>query len=44
MQSMLCSARSQSDVEEVFADLMLKPNLTEVGLLDWAAHDKVEQE
>jgi NTE family protein len=44
LQSMLCSARLKSDREERFADLLLKPNLTEVGILEWAAHERVEQE
>ncbi|MCP9918673.1 patatin-like phospholipase family protein [Cyanobium sp. Cruz CV13-4-11] len=44
MQSMLCSARRRSDVEEPFADLVLKPNLTSTGILDWAAHAAVEEE
>lgn len=44
MQSMLCSARRRSDVEEPFADLLLKPNLASTGILDWAAHASVEEE
>jgi NTE family protein len=44
LQSMLCSAREKSDKEELFADLMLKPNLADVGILEWSAHQKVERE
>lgn len=44
LQSMLCSARLKSDREERFADLLLKPNLTTVGILEWSAHARVEQE
>ncbi|MEB3166050.1 MAG: cyclic nucleotide-binding and patatin-like phospholipase domain-containing protein [Cyanobacteriota bacterium] len=44
LQSMLCSARLKSDREERFADLLLKPNLTTIGILEWSAHDRVEQE
>lgn len=44
LQSMLCSARLKSDLEARFADLLLKPNLTGVGILEWSAHEQVEQE
>ncbi|MCS5697774.1 patatin-like phospholipase family protein [Cyanobium sp. FGCU-52] len=44
LQSMLCSARLKSDREERFADLLLKPNLTTIGILEWTAHERVEEE
>lgn len=44
LQSMLCSARLKSDREERFANLLLKPNLTAIGILEWSAHERVEQE
>jgi len=44
LQSMLCSARLKSDREEHFADLLLKPNLTTIGILEWSAHERVEAE
>lgn len=44
LQSMLCSARLKSDREERFADLLRKPNLTTIGILEWTAHERVEEE
>ena len=37
--SMLCAARQKSDNIEHLADVMLKPDLTAVGLLDWSCFD-----
>ena len=37
--SMLCAARQKSDNVEHLADVMLKPDLTAVGLLDWSCCD-----
>jgi predicted acylesterase/phospholipase RssA/CRP-like cAMP-binding protein len=44
LQAMLCSARLKSDREEHFANVLLKPNLTHIGILEWSAHEEVEQE
>jgi len=44
LRSMLCSARLKADREERFADLLLKPNVTAIGILEWTSHERVEQE